>query len=239
MSNAVHVQSLSLPLPGLPRSLHLVQLTDLHFGWATPLPRLVAAVEQANALSPDLVALTGDVASWFPGSVRHVARTLGALRAPRVAVLGNHDHHVGAARVRGALQDAGFVVLQNASVALCGLTLVGVDDPVTGHDDALRAMEGATGPLLGLIHDPRAAPRLWARGVPLVLAGHTHGGHFDIGRWPERVLGTSFVGGLYRTPQGAVYVCPGLGSATFRWRYGPRSQPALGSLSLLEQKDAE
>jgi predicted MPP superfamily phosphohydrolase len=229
------VQRHVLPLPGLTAPAHLVQLTDLHFGWATPRARLLSAVAQANALEPDVIVLTGDVASWRPRSVRHVRATLGALRAPRVAILGNHDHYVGAALVSEALQEAGFLVLQNARATLGGVTFVGVDDPVTGHAEPERALgelSPETGPVVGLVHDPRAAPSLWRCGIELVLSGHTHGGHFDIGGLPERVLRTPFVAGLHQTEQGTVYVCPGLGSATFRWRLGPRSRPALGSLLL-------
>jgi predicted MPP superfamily phosphohydrolase len=229
------VQRHVLPLPGLAAPVHLVQLTDLHFGWATPRSRLIAAVEQTNRLAPDIVVLTGDVVSWRPRSVRHVRATLGALAAPRIAVLGNHDHHVGAALVTEALQEAGFLVLQNERIAMGGLVFVGVDDPITGHADPVRAMGDLSpedGAIVGLVHDPRAAPSLWRCGIELVLSGHTHGGHFDIGRLPERVLRTPFVAGLHQTDHGTVYVCPGLGSATFRWRWGPRSVPALGSLLL-------
>jgi hypothetical protein len=228
------VQRHVLPVPGLGAPVHLVQLTDLHFGWATPRSRIAEAVARVNELEPDVIVLTGDVASWRPGSVRQVHHTLGALRAPRIAVLGNHDHYVGAELVREALQEAGFRVLQNERATLGGLTFVGVDDPITGHADP----KGALGEpphedvLVGLVHDPRAAPSLWRLGIALVLSGHTHGGHFDIGRWPERLLRTPFVAGLHHTEQGSVYVCPGLGSATFRWRLGPRSRPALGSLRL-------
>lgn len=228
----VAVQRLSLHLPGLPSPVRIAQLTDLHFGWATPLEKLEAAVEEVNNERPDVAVLTGDVASWRPGSIRSVRRTLSAIGAPRVAVLGNHDHYVGANLVAGALRDAGFVVLRNELAAVGGLWFAGVDDPVTRHDDTERAIRDlpAGRPVIGLVHDPRGAHALWRCGVRLVLSGHTHGGHFDIGRWPERLLRTPFVAGLHETDKGSVYVCPGVGSATWRWRYGPRSRPAIGSL---------
>src|SRR5262245_26230721 len=133
------VNTATLAVPALDRPIHVVQLTDLHFGWNTPVSKLVAAVDRANALEPDLVVLTGDVASWRPRSVRLVATTLGRLRAPRVAVLGNHDHLVGASVVETQLRIAGFTVLRNASRTYDGLTVVGVDDPITGHADVARA----------------------------------------------------------------------------------------------------
>jgi predicted MPP superfamily phosphohydrolase len=229
----VAVQQVSLAVPSLPEALHVVQLTDLHFGWNTPTARLVAAVEAANALEPDLVVLTGDVASWTRRSVRLVARTLGRLRPPRFAVLGNHDHHVGAALVGGALEDAGFDVLRNRWTAFAGLSVVGVDDPITGHADVAAATANAGAPCIGLVHDPRHAPELWRAGVPVVLAGHTHGGQFDVGQLPERVLRSRYVVGVHHTPLGSLYVCPGVGSASWRWRIGPRSQPAVGSIRLV------
>lgn len=228
----IEVHHVHLSVPALPRPLRAVQLTDLHFGWNTPISRLAAAVEHTNALEPDIVALTGDVASWRPRSVRLVATTLGRLRAPRVAVLGNHDHYVGASLVERALTSAGFCVLRNAAWAFGGLTVVGVDDPVTGHADVTAATAGVHGPRIGLVHDPRRAAELWRAGVGVVLAGHTHGGQFDVAGLPERILRTPFVAGVHHTDAGSVYVCPGVGSATWRWRLGRRRRPAIGAIEL-------
>ena len=56
------------------------------------------------------------------------------------------------------------------------LAVVGIDDAVTHHEDIEKACDQLPLPAICLSHDPRAAPALWAKGVGLVLSGHTHGG---------------------------------------------------------------
>jgi hypothetical protein len=58
-------------------------------------------------------------------------------------------------------------------------------------------------PTLGLSHIAEEADGLWARQVPLVLAGHTHGGQVTLARLHELALGViaghKYVHGLYGT----------------------------------------
>jgi uncharacterized protein len=112
--------------------------------------------------------------------------------------------------------------------------LVGLHDAVTGNDDVDAATDGVAGPALALSHDPRAAPALWAKGVRVVLSGHTHGGHIDMGRLTDRLLGHRFVGGRVEEDAGTVYVCPGLGGAVWPWRAGRRSAPTVGWIELAD-----
>ena len=57
---------------------------------------ITAASEQANALRPDLIVLTGDYVSHSRDFIDGCARALGRLRAAHgvLAVLGNHDHWI-------------------------------------------------------------------------------------------------------------------------------------------------
>jgi predicted MPP superfamily phosphohydrolase len=148
---------------------------------------MVAAV---NAASPDLVALLGDyVDPHVIGGRRidpaEVARRLAVLRAPAVAVLGNHDWHHEGQTVATALRHAGLTVLENDAVALevrgGPLHVAGVAD--ARHRDArvgttLRNVP-ADVPILLLAHDPDVFPYVPER-VSLTLAGHLHGGQIDL-----------------------------------------------------------
>jgi hypothetical protein len=195
----------------------------------TPVALHEDAVAQVNAACPDLVLLTGDFVTRSPVGLPALQRTLSRIEAPAIAVLGNHDHWVGGARVRGALEAAGVTVLSNSATILGEgedrFAIVGLDDYGSGKHDADAATRTTRGiPCLGLSHNPEAAPLLWERGVPLVLSGHTHGGQIQVGgltrHFYERVLGKRFLGGWYAEGGRHVYVNPGVGSSVFPFRSG-------------------
>ena len=221
--------------------LKVVHLTDLHVGRVTPMRVQRAAVALANAQHPDLVAITGDFVCYSQEYLDALEEVVGAIEAPVIGVLGNHDHWSGAAEVRRALKRAGAEVLDNAHTILTlrgeRLQILGLDDAYTGHADQERAARGLskTLPVLGLSHIAEEADGLWRRGVPLVLSGHTHAGQvtlaglheLSIGRW----VGHKYVHGLYgsRTPSegteaGAVYVGAGIGASLVPLRLGERGR---------------
>lgn len=216
------LRHLRLSLPDTRRRWRVVHLTDLHFGVVTPVGLQRAAVSLANAQQPDLVVLTGDFLCRGTGYLSRMQRVLAGLQGPVVAVLGNHDHYCSAAGVTQHLEAAGIQVLRNEWTEIAGLPVVGVDDPVTGNDDPRAATARLPRAALGLCHAPDAAPRLWARGVPLVLSGHTHGGQLDLRvvRAMHRAAGTRFLQGVHHHPTGSVYVNPGVGSSVLPWRLG-------------------
>ncbi len=114
------------------------------------------------------------------------------------------------------------------------LQLVGLDDAYTGHADRDAATRGLDRnlPTLGLSHIAEEADGLWARGVPLVLSGHTHAGQITFARLNElalgRIGGHRYVHGLYGTRKdpaaGAVYVGAGIGASVMPLRIGDRGR---------------
>ncbi|MGH9803676.1 MAG: metallophosphoesterase [Candidatus Acidiferrales bacterium] len=189
----IQVSHHTVELPRLPEEfsgLRLVQLSDIHHGLYTSLEVVERAVEVANGLEPDLVALTGDFVSNSPNYIAPVARALSRLRAPLgvFAVLGNHDHRVGADAVEAALDAHEITVLRNRHVAVrrngCGVVIAGVDDLGYREHDLRLALLGANPdwPTILLCHNPAVLPLAAARGVDLVVSGHTHGGQVDLPR---------------------------------------------------------
>jgi hypothetical protein len=218
--------------------LCIAHLTDLHVGAVTPLPVVLGAVERANAEAPDLVLLSGDFVCHGRAYLRDLEHVVRSFRAPVIAVLGNHDHWSGAAAVRAALERAGAAVLANrtTSITLRGQTLqvVGLDDAFTGHarrDETVRGMRRGL-PTIALSHIGEEADGLWAEGVPLVLAGHTHAGQVNVGRVHDVLVGAvgghRYIHGLYgsRAPgaRGAVYVGAGIGASFIPLRLGERAR---------------
>jgi predicted MPP superfamily phosphohydrolase len=251
--HAPTVRAVRAPLRALAMPIRVVQLTDLHFGLVTPRRLIARAVEHARGLEPDLVVLTGDFVcrgNRWVSQIEPTLRPLAAAGIPVVAVLGNHDHFVAADAVRRALERAGATVLQNRwtrlAVAAGPLWVAGLDDSTTGHDDLAATVAGLPDPLrhpvLGLTHNPAAAPDLWSRGVHAVLSGHTHAGQFVVPgvteRFYRRLLGQPYVGGLHTasppdTPDDAwVYVSAGVGAGAVPWRVGTPAAREVTHLTL-------
>lgn len=226
----------------LGKPLRVVHLTDQHVGRVTPMRVQRAAVELANAQDPDLVLITGDFVCHSQEYLDALEELMRTFHAPVVGVLGNHDHWSGAAEVRRALRRGGVEVLDNAHTILTlrgeRVQLVGLDDAYTGHANKERATKGlrADLPTIGLSHIAEEADWLWAHGVPLVLAGHTHAGQVTLAGLNELSMGTlvghKYVHGLYGTrqpdghhaPRGALYVGAGIGAAVIPLRLGDRGK---------------
>jgi Icc-related predicted phosphoesterase len=108
------------------RPLRIAALGDLHCPRTavdTLAPLLARMAQEA-----DVVVLCGDLTDrGTEEESRVLARTLGALRVPVVAVLGNHDHESGTPEVVGRLlADAGVHVLDGESVEIEGVGFAGV-----------------------------------------------------------------------------------------------------------------
>ena len=215
--------------------LRIAQISDVHIGPGTPARRITEAVGLVNAQKPDIVFLTGD---YVTSSREPIARMplLAGIDAPVYAVLGNHDHWVDARGVRRAIEALGYTVLQNAHtrVRLRGreLSIVGVDDDVSGHADVQRSFQGAAtaGTRLVLAHAPPTADKLPARSNLLCFSGHTHGGQFNVPiatRFFFRLAGQPYVKGLYKVRGNQLYVNAGLG---FGGRF--RARPELAFFRL-------
>jgi predicted MPP superfamily phosphohydrolase len=220
-------REVEVPLAGLPAELdgyRIVQLSDLHVSDQLPAERAGAWVEAANALSPDLVALTGDyIAS---GTEYHgaVAQLFSRLRARDgvLAVMGNHDYFGDGEAFVTALQTRGVRVLRNEGLRLGrgtgGLYVAGVDDTWSGRDDLPRTLADRPDgvPVVLLAHDPDVFHEAKEAGVDLQLSGHTHGGQVafpGLARWVNLAwLMSGYVAGLYRAGDARLYVHRGLGT---------------------------
>ncbi len=226
--------------------VRIAQLSDIHVGNLTPAAHIRAAISAANAANPDLIVLTGDYVCWKRSEVEQAAEQLAGLNAPRVlAVLGNHDYFVWGSGVKAALERNGYEVLRNhttvANVRGAPLALVGIDDPVTRHDDLDAAFAGApTGvSRIVLCHAPDRAPAIAARGAALVMSGHTHGGQMYVKGITDRLMkriGLHYRRGFYDVGEhGArsqLYVTPGVGFSGVTRRFGEGTHAECAVLTL-------
>jgi predicted MPP superfamily phosphohydrolase len=237
------VTAIDLPLRGLPAPVRLVHVSDLHLGTLADRAALREALDRVAALAPDLVCVTGDLVdspatdldAWMPELARLTAR-LGVF-----AVLGHNDRRTGADRVAAALARwSGWRLLRDevATIEVAGgrLHLVGLEERPEGRAaDALPALVArvpAGEPFVLLAHRPSVLPVAAAVGVPLVLAGHTHGGQLAVPGVPRlnvaRLLRVGFEAGCYARDGTLLYVNRGLGTSGQRVRIGvPREISVL------------
>ncbi len=225
--------------------VRIAQLSDIHVGNLTPRSHVRAAIAAANAAKPDLIVMTGDYVCWKRHEVALAAEQLAGLEAPRVlAVLGNHDYFVWGAGVRAALEGNGYEVLRNqttvAHVRGAPLAVVGVDDPVTRHDDLDAAFAGAPPKVTRVVlcHAPDRAPKIAERGADLVLSGHTHGGQMYVKGITDRIMkkvGLNYRRGMYEVGtqrKSMLYVTPGIGFSGVTRRFGEGTHAEVAVLTL-------
>lgn len=229
--------------PGAP-PLRVALLTDIHVGGPDmPPSRLAHIVRQVNALKPDLVLLGGDFVSDKPVDTKEYSGVqalapFAALTAPlgAVAGYGNHDHWRGLADIDAGLRAAHVRLLDNKAASIGPLSLGGVDDAFTGHDDlaaTVTAMRKLAGAKVLLSHSPDVAPA--APGdVTLILAGHTHCGQIRLpwigALYYESKYGARFACGLTKDGRKRVVTSAGLGTSIVPLRLG--AVPDLWLLTL-------
>lgn len=211
----VHLTSLDPAHDGL----RIVQLSDIHIGDGVPDGRVMRAVQEVNALEPDLIVMTGDFVTTKRDPLSRVPELLEPLKGPRVAVMGNHDHWSGLKQIHDGLEKIGVTVLQNENTALrlrgVDFNVIGIDDHTTKNDDVELAYRGAGKPSrLVLTHTPSCAKKLPAWEDVLCLSGHTHGGQWHVPKLTKgfyKAAGQQWYRGNYRVRGNQLYVNRGLG----------------------------
>lgn len=229
-------------LPHRFEGMTIAQLSDIHHCQYVPREFVRRCVRKVNALSPDIVVLTGDYvydpsyrASIF---LLPVADELAELKAKEgvFAVLGNHDNKD---RTSGALSERGIRVLINEHIALYRkneyVFIAGVDDLWRGKMDLARTLKGTDDkPKILLVHNPDAIEMIKATDVDFVMAGHTHGGQVSVPLYGPLVVyskfGVRYAAGLFREGRTMMYVNKGIGISGFPVRFCARPEITLFTL---------
>jgi uncharacterized protein len=231
----VEIKPLTLTLPRLPLEFdgyRVVQIGDLHLDdWTRP-ERLKAITQKVNEQRPDLVAITGDFASYSAEQL-DAQRLVEALRDLRardgcVAILGNHDYLTDVKLVRRCIREGGVTELINGVLTLergeAALHVAGIDDVMEGRSrlDLVLQMLPESGAAILLAHEPDFADVSAATGrFDLQLSGHSHGGQIGLPLLRRLVLppfSQRYTGGLYQVRGMLLYTNRGLGFVHLRAR---------------------
>jgi predicted MPP superfamily phosphohydrolase len=217
--------------------LRVAVLSDIHAdNWFVDDKKLRTIVERTNQLQPELIVILGDYMSSNGRVTRrvdpeHFSVILKDLHAPLgiYSVLGNHDWWYSGIQVRRGLEKNGIQVLENEVIHFdvrgTQLWLAGLADLWTRRqaiaDTIAMVPEGA--PVIALTHNPDIFPDLPQR-VPLLLAGHTHGGQVRfplIGSVVESSdFGDRYVRGNIFENNHHLFVTTGIGTSIVPVRFG-------------------
>ncbi len=226
----IAVKRVEVALQRLPPSLdgtRIVQMCDMHVGGLLGRQFVERVVRTANALTPDLIAVVGDLVDGTIEQLRPALAPLANLRARHGVffVTGNHEYYSrsGARAWMDEIDRMGLRVLRNQRVAIGseaeGFDLAGVPDHGAARFPEDGPAEDIAGALAGrdpsravvlLAHQPISIHRAASLGVDLQLSGHTHGGQI----WPWGLLvrlQQPFIRGLHRVGESQIYVSCGTG----------------------------
>jgi predicted MPP superfamily phosphohydrolase len=189
------VRRVDVVLPRLGKGLDgttVVVLTDTHYGPINRERWSAKVTEAVNALDPDIVCHTGDIADGSIAQRREQAAPLGAIKAKlaRTYVTGNHEYYGEGHNWFDHMRELGWEPLHNRHVIVSQngdqLVVAGVDDATAATSDLQMALSGVDRdlPVLLLAHQPKQISHAVASGVDIQISGHTHGGQI----WPFHLL---------------------------------------------------
>jgi predicted MPP superfamily phosphohydrolase len=228
------VEHVEVDMPGLSSlfdDYRIVNISDIHLGqWLTP-KHLEGVVDMVNQQEPDMVAITGDFVSYILDDVAEdLESSLKELKPNElsVAILGNHDHWLGADKIRKILSDCDIMDVSNDVLTIkreeAQLHIAGVDSVMLNKHRLDLVMEKLPdeGPAILLAHEPDFADISSTTGrFSLQISGHSHGGQFVIPGLGTIIRGPHFIKyphGKYQVNDMVQYTSRGLGTNVFWFR---------------------
>jgi predicted MPP superfamily phosphohydrolase len=229
----LRIERVPITIAGLPPSLEgkrIALMGDLHVGLFTRPSRLQKIFTETGTLRPDVVLLAGDLIDDDPHFSARLLRGAAFLPPdiPLIGVLGNHEMYGAPRQAIANLKNSRIRLLVNEGVAVGDLWVAGISDYAAQTPDlrpdyeaALRGKPAQAMPLL-LSHQPKSFPESIARGIPLTLCAHSHGGQLGFRplRWSLAGLFLPYHMGLYRRGVSQLYVSTGTGYWLVPFRLG-------------------
>lgn len=210
----------------------ILNLTDIHLGqWINP-EYLDELVDYVNTLNFDLITLTGDYFSYvIDDYVISLQNSFKKLKAQdgKFGVLGNHDHWMGASKIRDIFKASDIVDLSNDVYTIkkgeSYLNLAGVDSCTVCADnlDKVLLKLRKNAPSILLAHEPDFAIESSQTNMfDLQISGHSHGGQLIIPKFETTPFrgpnSTKYPVGVYKVGNMIQYTSKGLGTNSFRIR---------------------
>ena len=218
----------------LAQPLKIAHLSDLHTSGVGRRERQLLSLLDAE--KPDIIVITGDTVTWGH-PYNGIRPLLSRLRAPLGVwlVRGNWENMRPPHDERAFYSQLGIRFLLNESRPIRpDVWIAGLDDPSSGTPNLDAALNGIPqgAYVIAAFHSPAFFDTI-AGHVPLVLAGHTHGGQVRLPLvpvfWLPRGSGR-FLEGWYAERGTRMYVSRGIGTTFLPIRF--RCPPELAIISV-------
>lgn len=256
-----HVAFRSKEIPPEFEGYKIVQFSDLHIGTLSRQKEEVSKMVQIiNEQKGDLIVFTGDLINNFANELDGFGDVLKQLKAKDgvYSVLGNHDYSPyykwkNKREQQNNLIDLkrrelsyGWHLLNNDHTLLhrgdtC-IALIGVENdgipPFPEKGDLFLATQNTEGLFKVLLsHDPTHWRRkvLPTTDIQFMLAGHTHGMQFMLGKFSPASFVYEEWQGLYKRGNRGLYVNTGIGEVMIPFRFG--AWPEITVITLSRKMD--
>lgn len=225
------VRKIDIAYANLPAALDgatIAHLSDTHLGRFTTRDDVTRIVEATNRLNADVVAFTGDLIDFDLSDLPTGIDLMQRLQPRNRVVMceGNHDLFQNRREFENAVLNAGVPLLLNEGQTVdirgypmqflgmaWGSAMAGRDPLLIDSATATLSRRRSDAFAVLLAHHPHAFDFAAQQGVPLTLAGHTHGGQVmltpSIGPGPMMY---KYWSGLYRKDAAACVVSNGIGN---------------------------
>lgn len=211
--------------------LNIVMVGDFHLGTSIKEKELADIIEKINALSADIVFITGDLVDHATTNKlkKQAAYQLSLINSKygTYYIFGNHEYYLGDAFAETAIIRSSLNFLYDETALIDNSFYVVGRADVTDRErksiDALTESLDKDKPIILLDHQPRDIEEAVAGGVDLQLSGHTHKGQI----FPFGLLVKAFNGlfyGYYKIGEYQAIVTSGVGAWRFPIRVGSNSE---------------
>ena len=232
----IETDTLEVKLQNLPswvEKTSFVHISDIHFRNFSK--REKQLLKKLKRINPDYLFITGDFIDWTTHNWADLEKFLDSLvKIPQKGVylvFGNHEHRNRCLNEFVKILDKKNVqVINNQSVFLEGIYLIGVDDPHLGFDQLNKAIKNVDikKPKILLAHSPEIFRKVNFENV-LVLCGHTHGRQINLPFISDLILplkyDRKYKSGFFGKNYKWLYVNKGIGWTFLPFRFN--AQPEI------------
>jgi uncharacterized protein len=213
-------------LPPALEGFTIAQISDTHIGPFFGMDKLERVLAMVRQEEPHLLAITGDLVDdldLLSPTIKRLTAFQAELPHGIFYCWGNHEYFRDISRIRKALYESPIAVLENRHQEVTnGLYLAGVDYPwsknkveqeATCQEFFAQAVRGIPddGFAVLLAHHPDFLDNAFRAGVPVTLAGHTHGGQVVVGGASLLPAQYKYMRGMFRQNSSYGYVSAGTG----------------------------
>lgn len=218
-----HVVEFNVVSDKITGNLKIVQLSDLHLNRSSSIDKVKKMVTRVNALTPDVIVLTGDIIDDEIAKVKPFLEELRELSAPYgvYSVMGNQEFKYNIYETKKAFDEHNMPLLFNGGIdiKMANVFIAGVPDynAMSERINLWRTIYKSQKENYRVLlsHSPMIVDALSKDVFDMVLSGHTLGGQFFPFHWFVEKA-NHYLGGHYTINGIDLFVSRGIGT------YGPQ-----------------